>query len=54
MAAGWRKGRCAHYLDSLEGEPLYMVVFALHWVGDLVHSRKPLIYVFKESNGFGV
>jgi hypothetical protein len=48
------QGGAAHYLDTLEGEPHYMVFFSLLWVGDVVFSRKPLIYVFKEFNGFGV
>jgi hypothetical protein len=30
-------GLGVHYLDILTGEPLYMVVFALLCVGDLVH-----------------
>jgi hypothetical protein len=52
--SGPPRGRAAHYLDTLEREPLYMVVFALLWGGDVLHSPKPLIYVFKEFNGFGV
>ena len=48
------QGRAVHYLDMLDREPLYMVVFALLWAGDVLHSLNPLIYVFKEFNGFGV
>lgn len=51
---GGREGRGVHYLDKLEKEPLYMVVFSLQRVLDLVHWRASLHYVFKKSNGFGV
>jgi hypothetical protein len=34
-------GLAVNYMDILEGKPLYMVVFALLWVGDLLRSPMP-------------